>query len=252
MIVLVDTGPCFILNALSYVAVIFALIAMDPSALHRGKPVAKEKGQIRAGFRYIWAKPELRSLLMLSAIVGTLVINWPVILPLIAKLTFHGGPGTYSLITMAMGIPALIGGLIVAHRSNATEHLLFVSGLCFGGAIVAASLAPSLVLFVLFIATVGGIQIVFMSTCNTMAQLRADPQMRGRVMSVYVITILGSTPIGGPLVGFISQQWGPRYGLGLGGVATFFGTLVLGGMMLRARKATDAADREQQTELATA
>ena len=252
LIVTVDTGPCFLINAVSYVAVIIALMAMDTRELHRGAPVSKEKGQIREGLRYVWRTAELRSLLLLTLIVGTLAINFPVVLPLIAKVTFDGNADTYSILTIAMGIPALFGGLIIAHRSNPNERLLFASGLFFGAAITVAALAPSLAAFVVLIALVGAGQIVFMSTCNTMAQLRAAPQMRGRVMAVYVMAVLGSTPIGGPLIGWISQEFGPRYGLAIGGIATFFGTLVLGGMMLRARRETDAAERERQAELAPA
>jgi MFS family permease len=252
LIVLVDTGPCFLINAVSYVAVIGALLAMDGGALHRGAPVAKEKGQIREGLRYVWRTAELRSLLLLTTIVGTLAINFPVVLPLVAKVTFDGNADTYSVMTIAMGIPALIGGLVIAHRSNLDERVLFASGLFFGGSILVAALAPSLLLFVLLIAIVGGGQIFFMSTCNTMAQMRAVPHMRGRVMAVYVMAVLGSTPVGAPLVGWISEEFGPRYGLAVGGVATFLGTLVLGGMMLRERRATDAAARDAQTDLAAA
>ena len=252
LIVTIGTGPCFLLNSVSYVAVIIALLAMDTSALNRGEPVAKEKGQIREGLRYVWSTPELRSLLLLTLIVGTLAINFPVVLPLIAKVTFDGNADTYSLMTIAMGVPALVGGLVIAHRANPNERLLFGAGLFFGAAITVAALAPTLALFVVLIAIVGAGQIAFMSTCNTMAQLRAEPRMRGRVMAVYVLAVLGSTPIGGPLVGWISQEYGPRYGLAIGGIATFFGTLVLGGMMLRARRAADDAEREHQTELAPA
>jgi MFS family permease len=252
LIVTIDTGPCFLLNALSYVAVIGALFAMDTSTLHRGAPVAKEKGQIREGFRYVWNTPELRSLLLLTLIVGTLAIEFPVVLPLIARITFDGNADTYSVMTIAMGIPALAGGLVIAHRANPTEKLLFASGLFFGGAIVVAALAPSLAIFVVLIALVGMGQIFFMATCNSMAQLRSDAHMRGRVMSVYLLTVLGSTPIGGPLVGWISQEFGPRYGLAIGGIATVVGTLVLGGMMMRARVDTDDVERTRQTELATA
>jgi MFS family permease len=252
LIVVVDTGPCFLLNAVSYVAVIGALLAMDTSSLHRGAPVAKEKGQIREGLRYVWRTAELRALLLLTLIVGTLAINFPVVLPLVAKVTFDGNADTYSIMTIAMGIPALIGGLVIAHRSNLDERVLFASGLFFGASILVAALAPSLLLFVLLIAIVGGGQIFFMSTCNTMAQLRAEPRMRGRVMAVYVMAVLGSTPVGGPLIGWISEEFGPRYGLAVGGVATFVATLVLGGMMLRERRATDAATREAQTDLAPA
>ena len=144
LIVAVGTGPCFLLNAVSYVAVIVALLAMDTRELHRGAPVAKEKGQIREGLRYVWRTAELRSLLLLTLIVGTLAINFPVVLPLIAKVTFDGNADTYSMMTIAMGIPALFGGLVIAHRSNPNERLLFASGLFFGAAITVAALAPSL------------------------------------------------------------------------------------------------------------
>jgi MFS family permease len=252
LIVLIGTGPCFLLNAVSYAGVIVALLAMDRRALHRGAPIVRAKGQIREGLRYMWRNPELRSLLCLTAVVGTLAINFPVVLPLLAKITFHGNADTYSLMTIAMGVPALVGGLVVAHRANASELVLFASGLCFGAAILVSALAPSLALFVLFIAVVGGVQIIFISTCNTMVQMRADPQLRGRVISVYVMTVQGSTPIGGPLIGWISQEFGPRYGLAVGGIATIVGTLVFAGIMLRARKATDADTRDRQTGLAAA
>jgi MFS family permease len=250
LIVAIDTGPCFLINAVSYVAVIVALLAMDTRELHRGEPVAKEKGQVREGLRYVWRTAELRSLLLLTFVVGTLTINFPVVLPLIAKITFDGNAGTYSVMTIAMGIPALIGGLVIAHRARADERLLFGAGLFFGAAITVAALAPSLAIFVVLIASVGVGQIAFMTTCNTMTQLRSEPRMRGRVMAVYAVAVLGSTPIGGPLIGWISQEFGPRYGLALGGVAAIVGTLVFGRMMLRARHATAAADRDHQSELA--
>ena len=111
-------------------------------------------------------------------------------------------------------------GALAPTDANPNERLLFASGLFFGAAIAVAALAPSLALFVVFIALVGAGQIAFMSTCNTMAQLRAEPHMRGRVMAVYVMAVLGSTPIGGPLVGWISEEFGPRYGLALGNIRT--------------------------------
>ena len=252
LIVLVGTGPCFIFNAFSYIALIVALTMMRPSELYRHERVAAQKGQIREGMRYIWHTPELRLQISLTFVVGTLALNFPVVLPLLAKITFHGNADTYSLITIAMGIPALFGGLFLAHRSGANERLLFVSGLVFGSAILAASLAPTLGVFVFLVAFVGGAQILFMATSNTITQLRADARMRGRVMSVHAMAVLGSTPIGGPLVGWISQQYGPRYGFAIGGVATLIGTLVLGGMIVRLRERTDLAERERQTDFAPA
>jgi MFS family permease len=250
LIVVIGTGPCFLVNAVSYLALIAALMLMRPDELYRQAPVPAEKGQIREGMRYIWHMPELRLQLTLTFVVGTLAINYPVVLPLLAKITFHGNADTYSLFTVAMGVPALFGGLYLAHRAAATERFLFAAGILFGSAILAASLAPTLALFVVLIAIVGGFQILFMATTNTLTQLRADARMRGRVMSVHAMAVLGSTPIGGPLVGWISQQYGPRYGLAIGGVATLVGTLVLGGMIVRLRDRTDLSERERQADFA--
>jgi MFS family permease len=234
IIVLVGTGWCFALNALSYVAVIGALLAMDASVLHRAAPVARGKGQIREGLRYIRETPELRSILIMTAVVGTLAINFPVVLPLIAKITFDGNAATYSWMTASMGVGALVGALAVAHKSNPTGRMVLVSGLGFGAAILIASFAPTIALFVFLAAFVGGGQISFLATCQSTVQLEAEPSKRGRVMSVYSITILGTTPIGGPLVGWISEQFGPRYGLAIGGVATLAVTLFFARTLLRA------------------
>ena len=232
IIVLVGTGRCFALNALSFVAVIGALLLMDPSGLHRQPPVARAKGQVREGLRYIRETPELRSILLITAVVGTLAINYPVVLPLIAKLTFHGNAETYSWMTVSMGIGALVGALVVAHRQNPTGKLVFYAGVGFGAAIMIASFAPTLALFVFFMSFVGAGQITFLATCQSTVQLEAEPSKRGRVMAVYTITVLGSTPIGGPLVGWISEQWGPRYGLAVGGIATLAITFVFARTLL--------------------
>jgi MFS family permease len=241
IIVLVGTGWCFALNAFSFVAVIGALLLMDTSVLHRGAPVARAKGQIREGLRYIRETPELRSILIMTAAVGTLAINFPVVLPLLAKVTFDGNAATYSWMTVSMGVGALVGALVVAHRSKPTARVVIASGLGFGVAILVASFAPTVALFVFVVAFVGAGQITFLATCQSTVQLEAEPSKRGRVMSVYTITILGTTPIGGPLVGWISEEFGPRYGFAIGGVATVAVTLFFARTLLRAprREPTD-------------
>jgi MFS family permease len=161
-----------------------------------------------------------------------------VVLPLIAKITFAGTAETYSWMTIAMGVGALAGALVVASRGDARGDVLFVSGLGFGAAICAAALVPSLALFLTMLVLVGAGQISFLATCNSLIQLRSDPAMRGRVMAVYTITLLGSTPIGGPLVGWISQEFGPRWGLGVGGIATIVAVAFFGTAFVRARRAT--------------
>ena len=170
----------------------------------------------------------------MTLVVGTLAINFPVVLPLIAKVTFDGNAATYSWMTVSMGVGALVGALAVAHKSNPTARVVVVSGFAFGTAICVASFAPTIALFVFLVAFVGAGQITFLATCQSTVQLEAEPSKRGRVMAVYTITILGTTPIGAPLVGWISEQFGPRYGLAIGGVATLAVTLVFARTLLRA------------------
>jgi MFS family permease len=247
LIVTVGTGICFALNAVSFVFIIGALLMMRTRELHRGAPVARDKGQIRDGLRYVWRTPELRSTLLLTLIVGTFAINSPVVLPLLAKITFHGDAAVYSWMTIAMGAGALVGALAVANKGDAGGNLLFGTGMVFGVAICAASLAPSLGIFIGLLLIVGAGQISFLSTCNSLLQLTSDPRMRGRVMAVYTITLLGSTPIGGPLVGWVSEQYGPRWGLAVGGIATIAGVLFFGTAFVRARRRdTDAAAAESE------
>ena len=252
VVLAIGIGPCFFLNAASYLALIAALLMMRTDEMYPRDPVPYNKGQVRAGMRYIWHTPELRLIMALSFVVGLLTVNFPVTLPLLARITFDGDIDTYSLFTIAMGIPALFAGLWVAHRSDATERLVFVVGIVLGSAILVSSVAPSIAVFVAVITVAGAAMIVFTSTLTTMTQLRADPQMRGRVMAVFVLAILGTGPIGGPLVGWIAEVTNPRVAFGIGGLAALLATLVFGGMMLRARKGVDELERERQTDFATA
>jgi MFS family permease len=236
LIVLVGTSLCFVLNAVSFVFIIAALVMMRPSELYRGAPVGREKGQLRAGLHYVWQTAELRWILLLTLVVGTFAINSPVILPLLAKLTFHGGAEAYSWMSIAMGAGAMVGALVAANLHDTHGRLLFTTGMVFGVAILVASLAPTLGLFITMLVLVGGGQIAFLATCNTLLQMISEPTMRGRVMAVYTITLLGTTPIGGPTVGWISDQFGPRWGFAVGGIATVIGVLVFGTAFMRARR----------------
>jgi len=213
-------ATCFLVNAGSYVAVIVALLLMHPDELFRIPPVARAKGQVREGLRYVWATPSLRDPLLAMAVVGIFAFNFTTTLPLLAKFTFHGGAGTYSILTVAMGAGAVVGGLVVAHRSRPSAALLSVIGLAFGVMIIAVAAAPTEVVAVAALILMGFFSIAFIATANSTLQLRAEPSMRGRVMALYAIAFLGSTPIGAPLVGWISDVSSPRIALLVGGVAT--------------------------------
>jgi MFS family permease len=230
------TGICFVLNSVSFLFVIGALLMMRPEELHRSAPLGREKGQLTEGLRYIWHTAELRWILLLMLVVGTFAINSPVVLPLLAKITFHSGPEVYSWMSIAMGAGAMIGALFAANRADVRGTLLYSTGMVFGVSILVAALAPTLTLFIAVLVVVGGGQIAFLATTNSALQLISEPSMRGRVMAVYTITLLGTTPIGGPLVGWVSDAFGPRWGFAIGGVATVVGVLVFGTAYVRARR----------------
>jgi MFS family permease len=220
LIAFVGLAACFEVNAASYVAVIIGLSLMHRAELHRTKPVARARGQLRAGLRYVWRTPGLRHPLLLVAVVGTLAYNFQVVLALFARFTFHGGAGVYSALTSLMGGGAVVGGLIVAARNRPNIHRLTAVGMAFGTLILAVALAPNLATALVLIVPMGALSISFIATANATLQLRAEPSMRGRVMALYAIAFLGTTPIGSPLVGWISQAASPRAALAVGAVAT--------------------------------
>jgi MFS family permease len=219
LIVVVGFAACFLVNACSYIAVIIALVMIRPGELHRRKPVARARGQVREGLRYVRSTPELLQPIIVVAIVGIFAFNFTTTLPLLAEISFRGGAGTYAAFSSAMGAGAVVGGLVVAHRSRPSPTLLSVVGLAFGAAILLVAWAPTKPLAVVALVLMGACSISFIATANATLQLRADPALRGRVMALYAIALLGSTPIGAPMLGAISDVSSPRVGLAVGGVA---------------------------------
>jgi MFS family permease len=220
VIVAFGLGICFFLNAASYLAVLVGLSLMRADELQPTQPVARAKGQIREGFRYVWATPKLRNTLLAIGLIGIFAYNFTVTLALLARSTFHGGAGAYSLLTSCMGIGAVVGGLLAAHRARPTPRLLQVLALLFGALLAAVALAPTLATAAVLIVLMGAASIGFIATANATLQLSADPAMRGRVMALYAMAFLGTTPIGAPLVGAIAQWTNPRVALLSGAVAT--------------------------------
>ena len=161
------------------------------------------------------------------AVIGVFAFNFTVTLALLAKFTFHGGAGLYSWFMVAMGAGAVLGGLATAFGSRPSTRLLAFIGVAFGGAILAVALAPSQAWALALLVPMGAASISFVATNNATLQLRADPTMRGRVMSLNAIAFLGSTPIGAPLLGYISDVTDPRLALAIGGVATLLASIPL-------------------------
>jgi len=211
---------CFDLNAASFGAVLISLIAMGPAAT--GAPARRPhwKGELRAGFAHVRSHHELLIPLIMVAVVGTLAWEFQVSLPLIATITFHGGAGTYGLMTAFMGAGAIVGGLVSASRSTSRWNSLAIAAVGWGIAITVASLAPGLTIEYVALLFVGYGSITFNSLAKTTLQLAASPAMRGRVMALWALAWQGSTPVGGPIVGWVGQVAGPRWGLLIGGLPT--------------------------------
>jgi MFS family permease len=211
---------CFFANGVSYSAAVLAFVAMRENEFFAVEPVPKRKGQLREGLRYAWSTPALRLVLVLTAVIGTLAFNFQVVLPLLAKETFSGGAETLGVLYAFMSIGSVIGALISAHEAQATRRFVLGAALAFGAALVVAAFAPTLGLELLVLVPVGAAGIAFTAMSNGVIQTECAPEMRGRVAALFTVAFLGSTPIGGPIIGWVSQQVGPRAGLWVGGVAT--------------------------------
>ena len=219
-------APAFLVNAASYLATMSALVAMDPERLHRQASARRAPGQVREGLRYIWGTPVLRSTLLLVTVVGTFGLNFNVVLPVLARFEFHAGPGTYGLMISVMAAGSIVGALIAAGRQRPTRALLVGAAGAFGLCSLAAAAAPTLAWELAVLVGVGAATITFLSTANTTLQLNSDPAMRGRVMALYGVLFLGSTPLGGALSGWLAEVAGARSPLWLGGTACLAAALV--------------------------
>ena len=211
---------CFTVNALSFGAVLVSLAAMRSSELFPAERVSRQKKQVRQGLRYVRNTPELLIPLLMIAVVGTLAWEFQVSLPLMASTVFHGGAGSYGVMASVMGGGAVIGGLISAARARPRARALCLAAIGWGIAILAAAVAPSFALELAALVFVGYGSITFNSLAKTTLQLAAKPEMRGRVMALWALAWMGSTPIGGPIVGWTGQAIGARWALVIGGVAT--------------------------------
>jgi len=229
----IGTGWCFAVNAVSFVFVLGALKAIRTEELSPSPLVARARGQLREGFRYVARTPLLRNSLIMMAVVGCLTYEFQTSLPLMAGVTFRGSSVTYGFFTAFMGVGAAVGGLVAAGRRNRNPMRLVNTALVFGAAMVLAALAPTPWFEDAALLIVGAGSVTFLSLANTTLQLEAEPSMRGRVMSLWSVAFMGTTPIGGPIVGFIGGTLGARYGLGIGAVAAvgagLFGLVMFGG-----------------------
>ncbi len=233
LIATVGVGACFLVNAASFAAVVTSLLVMNRSALRPSPPAARARGQLREGLRYAAQTPAIAIPLAMMSLVGLLAYEFPVSLPVLARQTFHGGAEAYGFMTAAMGVGAVVGGLFTAARGHTGLRPMIIAALGFGLAILGAAFSPVLGVAYAALLFVGWASVSFISIGNSTIQLAAEPSMRGRTIALWQVAFQGTTPIGGPLIGWIIAVSDPRAGLAVGGASCF--VAALGGVMLARR-----------------
>jgi MFS family permease len=247
VIALLGVAPCFLVNALTFAAMLVALRRMDPAQLVAAPVAEREGGQLRIALRYVLATPALRVPLAMMAVIGTLSFNFQVLLPLLARFTWHGNASAYAALTAAMGVGSVGGALASGARGRVSPRILTVAACAFGAVMLLAAVAPSFPLQVAALVPLGAASVTFAAGVNSALQLAVAPELRGRVMALYSVVFLGSTPIGGPISGWLSEAAGPRAGLVMGGIAA-----LAAGLVARRAFARAAADGAPATPAAVA
>jgi MFS family permease len=230
---------CFLLNASSYVAVIVALAFMRRSELRVSEPPAT-RANLREGLHYVRRTPALLVPLVVMAVVGTLAYEFQVTLPLLAERTFDGGPGTYGSMSVLQGLGAVFGALAVAGRRRSSPTALASAAIVFGVLVLVVASAPTLTFALVALVPMGAASIAFIAIASTSLQLTTEASMRGRVMALWSVAMIGSTPIGGPVVGWVGEELGPRIAIAIGGVAAIGAGIVAGPMLARVARTTGA------------
>ena len=241
LITAVGAGWAFGLNALSFGGVLAGLLLMRPQELFPAPRVVRAKGQLREGLRYIAGRKELIWPIVLVGFIGTFGYNWAIVLSAFAKDVFHHGAGTYGLFNTLMAVGSLVGALLAARRAATRLRLLVVAAFCFGALEIVAALTPWFVVFGPLLLVIGLVGLTFNTTANATVQLASAPEMRGRVMGVYMLVFTGGTPIGGPLVGAITEAYGARIGLVFCGVLAAAAAATIGGILYLTRRSAPAA-----------
>jgi len=241
LIATVGTGVCFLLNAGSFVAVVTSLLMMDRSALRPSTPAPRAAGQLREGLRYAAGVPTIAVPLAMMSLVGLLAYEFQVSLPVLASHTFHGDSETYGFMTASMGIGAVVGGLFTAARGRTGIRPMIIASTGFGLGILVSAFAPLLALNYAAMLFVGWASVSFIAIGNSTVQLAARPEMRGRVVALWQVAFQGTTPIGGPLIGWVISLSDPRIGLAVGAAACLVAALVAYLYLGRSRSAPPEA-----------
>ncbi|RYZ04275.1 MAG: MFS transporter [Myxococcales bacterium] len=243
----VGTGWVFLLNALSFAAVLVSLSRLRKEELHGSAVARRVRGKLLDGFRYVWRRPDLRSVLFMLFLVGTFGLNFPIFISTMSVTVFHAGAHEFGLLTSIMAVGSVAGALLSARRERPRLGLLLASGVTFGVGCALAAVMPTYWSFAAMLVVIGVSAQTFTTSVNATVQLSTEPAMRGRVLAILLAIALGGTPLGAPIVGYVADHFGARWALGVGAAAglaaALVGALYLakhGQLQLRFTSAADA------------
>ncbi len=226
LIASVGTGWVFLLNALSFVTVLVSLSRLRVNELHRPPRGPRRGGGLLEGFRYVWSRADLKVMLVMVFLIGTFGLNFPIFISTMAVSVFHMGAGQYGFLSSVMAVGSVIGALLSARREKPKPTLLVGGAALFGTGLALAALMPNFWLFGLALVVVGMAAQTFNTTANSSIQLSTDPAMRGRVVAILMAVIMGGTPLGAPIAGWVADTLGPRWSLGVGALAGLVAALI--------------------------
>ncbi|GGF18833.1 hypothetical protein GCM10011611_25900 [Aliidongia dinghuensis] len=220
------SGWAFLINGLSFVAVLVSLGFLRIADLHRHDRPARSRGSLTEGFRYVWKRPDLKAILVMLFLIGTFGLNFQIFISAMAVTAFHVGAGEYGLLTSTMAVGTIAGALLAAGRERPHFPLLLTSAAVFGIGCALAALTPTTWLFGAALVVIGVSALTFTNSTNSLMQLATEPFMRGRVMAIRLAIALGCTPLGAPMVGWVADRFDPRWALAVGAASGFAAALV--------------------------
>lgn len=247
LVATIGLAGCFLVNAGSYLLVVLALLMMHADEFYASPRARKVRGQMSAGLAYAKSNHPVLIALLMMTLIGTFTYEFSVVLPLMATQTFNAGATGYAWMNAMMGVGAVIGGLVVASSTKLSVKLLATVACGFGAAELLTSLSPTLLIALIGMIAIGFMSVGFSSRGNATIQLLSAPEMRGRVLAFWMMAFIGSKPIGGPIVGWVGEQFGPRAAMGLGGAAALLagilGLIAVVVLLDRERAQSHAAER---------
>jgi MFS family permease len=226
LIAVVGSGWVFLINAASFIAVLCSLYLLRIDQLHRSAKAAPNRDGLIEGFRYVWRRPDIRAILLMLFLIGTFGINFPIFISTMSVGVFHAGASEFGLLTSMMAIGSVTGALLSARRERPAMQVIVAAAAVFGCGFCIAAAMPTYGLFGCALVIIGLSAQTFTTTANSTIQISTDPEMRGRVIALFLAIAVGATPIGAPFVGWVADVFGPRWALGVG-AASGFGAVVV-------------------------